>query len=234
MKTYMMYKIIQNDKVIDVVRNPKFARFLTSGHIALTDKASAQGIIGSDGITAYSFKEVSNKNVSVVSIKEITLEEFSRLQNLLNSGKEPSADESSLAVAKRNMISRLSSVCNAKIIAGFSIVLSDNETYHFKLSTEDQLNLLSIENQLKSDAETFLYHATGQPCKFFSRNDMAKIVNTFRRFTLYHTTYFNIAKQYINAQVDVEKVNTFTYGMDVAGIVDDMVIKQILKNGGNF
>lgn len=234
MKTYTMYKIIKNDKVIDVVRNPKFARFLTSGHIALTDKASAQGIIGSDGITAYSFNEIPNKKVSVASIKEITFEEFNRLQDLLNSGKEPSADESALVVAKRNMINRLSSICKAKITAGFSIALSDGKLYHFKLTTEDQLNLMSIENQLMSESETFLYHATGQPCKIFLRNDMTKIINTFRRHTLYHTTYFNIAKQYINAQVNIEKINTFTYGTDVSSIVDDVIIKQILKNGGNF
>jgi hypothetical protein len=41
-------------------------------------------------------------------------------------------------------------------------------------------------------------------------------------------------KQYINAQVNIEKVNLFTYGMDVSSAVDDIVIKQILKNGGDF
>ena len=229
-----MYKIIQNDKVIDIVQIPRFVSFLASGHIALTDKTSAQGIVGSDDKTVYSFKPVTRTGVQVVTIKEINAEEFSRLKGLLNSNQDISADESALASAKRELIARLSSICKSKITAGFSITLSDGADYSFKLTTEDQLNLMSIEGQLNAGAETFTYHATNQPCKFFSREDMVKIINTFKRYTLYHTTYFNVAKQYINSLVDIEKVNTFSYGTDVSEVVDDIVIKQILKTGGNL
>lgn len=227
-----MYKIIQNDKVIDVVKYPRFVSFLASGHIAITDKTSAQGIAGSDNETVYSF--IPRFGYQTVTIKEITPEEFSRLQNLLNSNQEISADDSALAEAKREAIKRLSSICKKKITSGFSIILSDGESYDFKLTTEDQLNLMSIEGQLNAGAETFIYHATNQPCRFFSREDMTKIITTFKRYTLYHTTYFNVAKQYINSLVDIEKANTFTYGADVSEVVDDIVIKQILKNGGNL
>jgi hypothetical protein len=229
-----MYKIVQNDRVVDVVRIPRFVSFLTSGHIAITGKTSAQGIVGSDNRTIYSFKPVSRGDVGACTIKEITPEEFSRLQNLLNSGQEISADESALATAKREAIKRLSNICKNRITSGFSVILSDGETYNFKLTTEDQLNLMSIEGQLNAGAETFIYHATNQPCRFFSREDMIKIINTFKRHTLYHTTYFNTAKQYINSLVSIEKVNMFTYGTDVSDIVEDPVIKQILKNGGNL
>jgi hypothetical protein len=152
----------------------------------------------------------------------------------LNSGKEPSADESALAAAKRNVIKQISEICKTKITSGFSVELSDGAAYNFKLTTEDQLNLLSLENQLNSGAETFIYHATNQPCRFFSREDMTKIITIFKRYTLYHTTYFNVAKQYINSLHDIEQVNRFMYGDDVSSVVDNIVIKQILKNGGNF
>lgn len=227
-----MYKIIQNDKVIDVVKYPCFVSFLSTGHIAITDKTSAKGIVGSDNQTVYSFQP--RFGYSVVSIEEITSEELERLQSLLGSGQEVSADETALATAKRDAIKRMSNSCKNKIISGFSVVLSDGEAYEFKLTTEDQLNLMSIEGQLNAGAETFIYHATNQPCKFFSREDMTKIIATFKRHTLYHTTYFNVAKQYINSLVDIEKVNTFVYGTDVSEAVDDVVIKQILKNGGNL
>jgi hypothetical protein len=227
-----MYKIIQNDKVVDVVKHPCFVSFLPSGHIAITDKTFAKGIVGSDSQTVYSFQP--RQGYSVASIKEITLEELERLQSLLGSGQEISADESALAEAKRETIKRLSVLCKNKIISGFSVTLSDGEAYDFKLTTEDQLNLMSIEGQLNAGAETFIYHATNQPCKFFSREDMIKIISTFKRYTLYHTTYFNVAKQYINLLTDIEKINTFVYGSDVSEVVDDIVIKQILKNGGNL
>lgn len=229
-----MYKIIQDNKIIDIVNIPRFVKFLSSGHIAITDKASAQGIVGSDQETIYSFGPVGQQNFSIVTIAEIDTEEFSRLQSLLNSGQEISADESALEIAKREVIKRLSNICKYKITAGFSIRLSDENFYDFKLTTEDQLNLMTIENQINSGAESFIYHATDQPCRFFNREDMIKIIKSFKQYTLYHTTYFNAAKQYIKSLVDIEKIKLFTYGTDISDTVTDKVIKQILKNGGNL
>jgi hypothetical protein len=229
-----MYKIIHNEKVIDVVKDPHFFRVLSSGNIAFTDKSSAHGIVGSDKATLYAFAKIPKRKLRVVAIEKITLNEFNRLQSLLNSGQEPSADEEALTEAKRNKIAQLSSICNDKITSGFSVVLSNGKYYEFKLTVEDQLNLLALENQLHSNAEFFLYHATGQSCRFFSRTDITKIINTFRQYTTYHTTYFNTAKQYITSLVNIDKVNSFTYGDDVLDTVKDMTIKQILKMGGDF
>lgn len=228
-----MYKIINNDKVIDIVLDPKFIRFLSTGHITLTDKSSAQGILGSDDHTIYSFMPIVGKNYTVVTVTKITSkEEFSRLSSLLNSGEIISADESALAKAKRSKINILSTICKNIIISGFSIVLSDGLVSDFKLTTEDQLNLTLIENRLAAGDTTFIYHATNQPCKIYSREDMLKIINSFRQHVLYHTTYFNIAKQYIKTLVDIEKVNLFTYGDSLLDFETDPILKQILKNGG--
>ena len=227
-----MYKIIKNNKVIDVIEFPYFVKFLTSGHIAITDKSSAQGIVGSDDKTVYSFTHLDNKpDIPVVTLKEIDTEEFNRLSKLLNSDQEVVLDESALYKARQTTISYLSDMCKNKIISGFSIVLSDSNTYNFKLTIEDQLNLTSIESQLNSGIKTFVYHSSNQPCRVFMKNDMLKIVRAFRKHVLYHTTYFNVAKQYINTLTDPEKIATFTYGTDVSSIVDNKVIFQILNDG---
>jgi hypothetical protein len=226
-----MYKIIKDNKVIDVVETPCFVKFLTAGHVAITDKTSAQGIVGSDGETVYSFIEVDRPNTTVVKIKEITPEEFSSLSELLNSDQEVVLDESALNQVRQTTIKRLSDICNNKIISGFSIVLSDGKTYNFKLTIEDQLNLTSIENQLNSGIKTFVYHASNQPCRVFMKNDMSKIIRAFRKHVLYHTTYFNIAKQYINTLTDPEKISTFTYGTDVSKLANSQAILQILRDG---
>jgi hypothetical protein len=62
---------------------------------------------------------------------------------------------------------------------------------------------------------------------------MIKIINTFRTYILYHTTYFNAAKQYVNSLTNIEKVNLFTYGMDVSEAVQNTTLRRILKSGGN-
>jgi hypothetical protein len=227
-----MYKIIQNNKVIDVVKYPQFIKFLASGHIAMTDKTSANGIAGSDNKTAYSFQP--RPKYQTVSIEKITLKEFERLQGLLDSKQEICADESVLAKARQNAIKQLSNQCKAFIGAGFSIMLSDGKSYNFKLTAEDQLNLMSIEGQLNAGAETVIYHATNQPCRIFSREDMLKVIKAFRHHVTYHTTYFNAAKQYINSLTDIEKIKKFSYGTDVSTTVKDRVNKKILRNGADL
>lgn len=226
-----MYKIIQDNKVIDVVKNPHFVTFLSTGHIAITDKASAKGIVGSDGSSVYSFEQVNRSDIEMATIESISLEEFNRLTSLLNSNQEIMADTSALEVAKQSAIRQLSTMCKNKIIAGFSITLSDGNNYSFKLTTEDQLNLMIIENQITSGVESFVYHATNQPCKIFMREDMISIVEAFKRHTLYHTTYFNAAKHYVMSLQSVEAVKLFTYGTDVSDFVTDTVLRQIIKNG---
>lgn len=224
-----MYKIIHNNKVIDVVKYPQFVSFLASGHIAMSDKISASGIVGSDGKTIFSFQP--HADYITVTIEEIDYEEFERLQSLLDSKQEISANEDVLEQARRDKIKRLSNQCKAAISAGFYIALADDTAYNFKLTPEDQLNLMSIEGQLNAGVETFVYHATNQPCRVFSRDEMIKVISAFRRHITYHTTYFNAAKQYINSLVDLEKINSFVYGTDVTAMVHNRAIKQILKNG---
>ena len=225
-----MYKIIQDNKVIDVVIRPKYVRFLQFGHIALTDKTAAQGVVGSDDKTVYSF--ISGNKYPIVSVAEINAEEFERLSGLLSSGEEISADEAELTVAKKTKISALSGTCKNKITTGFSIELSDGEVHNFKLTAEDQLNLIQIESQIAAGESNFVYHATNQPCKIYGKDDMLKVIHAFRKHVLYHTTYFNAAKQYVNALVDIEKVNLFSYGTDISNTVENVVLKQILINGG--
>lgn len=226
-----MYKIISNDTVIDVVEHPKYTRFLSSGHVALTDKTSAHGIIGSDNWTIYSF--VTNDRFQVVTVEEInSTDEFNRLKSLLNSGQVVYANESALANARRKKIDTLSDTCKNRIVSGFTIRLSNDELYNFRLTTEDQLNLTQIESQIAAGESNFVYHATNQPCKIYGKEDMSKIVKAFRKHVLYHTTYFNVAKQHINALTDIEEINLFTYGKDVSESVRNPALKQILINGG--
>lgn len=227
-----MYKIIHDGCVIDVVRNPSFIRRLASGHIAITDKSSAQGIVGSDNSTVYDFVQNQSQDTLVVTIEKINLDEFNRLNSLLNSDRKAILTEQKLIKAKDAKIASLSEICRIKITDGFTITLKDNKKYNFKLTTEDQLNLLNLENQLNSGSETFIYHSTGLPCMIFMREDMKKIIKAYRAHVLYHTTYFNTAKQYLNKLTNIDDINNFCYGTDISIMAKDLVIRDILREGG--
>ena len=226
-----MYKIILNNKVVDVVKHPKFIKFLSNGYIALSDKSSANGIVGSDDKTLYSFCFIVGRTEPIVSIAEISENEFSRLANLLNSEAPVYAEESALTKAKHAKLNVLSEICKNKIIAGFTLNLSAGKQ-SFKLTVEDQLNLMQIENQIAAGESCFVYHATDKPCQVYSKKEMLKIVKAFRKHVLYHTTYYNAAKQYINSLTDIAKINRFEYGMDISYIISDTMLKQILNSGG--
>lgn len=227
-----MYKIIQDSKVVDVVKNPDFLRFLRAGHVTITDKSSAHGIGGSDRRTVYSFGIVDRPNTPVVTIEAISPKEFNRLNSLLNSGEEIRVGESRLERVKRDKLNQLSNSCKTAIVNGFTVKLNDGNSYAFKLTNEDQLNLLSLENQFNAGEDFFVYHATNCPCQLFNRDDMSTILKAFRKHTLYHTTYFNAAKQYINAQTYIEAITAFSYGTDITNTVKSGVLKSILEGGG--
>lgn len=229
-----MYKIIHEGQVIDVVRNPDFLKFLPYGHVVRTNKAYAHGIVGSDKKTIYSFSPQVDSNLKVVTIESITDKEFNRLYSLLNSESKADSFEQELITAKETKIKMLSDICKTKITNGFTVTLKDHNKYSFKLTAEDQFNLLSIENQLRTGAETFIYHATDLPCRVFVRDDMKKIISAYKKHVLYHTTYFNSAKQYINSLKDIDKIKAFTYGVDITYTISDPVIRKIISSGGVY
>jgi hypothetical protein len=88
-----------------------------------------------------------------------------------------------------------------------------------------------MENQLNAGATSFVYHAVDMPCQVFTASDMTLIIRAFRRHTLYHTTYFNAAKQYIKTLTNIDEVTAFTYGTDISDTVEDIMLRQILKKG---
>ena len=228
------YKLVDktSKEVVAVLQEFTYILFMSHGRVYKTNKQTAQGIADNSGVI-YSFISNPTRDVPIVTLHEISEEEFTRLNDLVNSDKQV-IDEAALINAKTAKISELSDLCNRYIVNGFTIRLSDHNSYNFRLTTEDQLNLMAIENQLNSGENTFIYHATNEPCKVFSREDMSKVINHFKRYTLYHTTYFNVAKHYINSLKDVDKVTKFAYGDDVSEIIKDKAIKKILKTGGNF
>lgn len=226
-----MYKIIYEGNIIDVVKIPKFLRFISKNNIALASESAAEGIASSDGKTAYSFGPCKKPGVKQVKIELIDEAEFSRLSYLLNSGISPTVGNE-LEEAKRQTIERLSTACKNNITNGFTITLSNNKQYHFRLTAEDQLNLMQIESKLNTGVKSFIYHATNQPCEIFYRHDMVKIISAYQKHVEYHTTYFNCAKHYIKSLNSLNDINLFTYGDSVIESVSDVAIKQILIEGG--
>lgn len=113
---------------------------------------------------------------------------------------------------RESKITQMSTACRAAIESGFDIILADGETHHFSLSTQDQLNLMTLST-LAETQELIPYHADGEICRFYSASEIKQIVAEATQYKIYHTTYYNALKEYINSLESVQEINAITYGI---------------------
>lgn len=139
--------------------------------------------------------------------------------------EEEKIDLDALKLQKRQEISE---ACNQLITNGVDVDLSIG-TKHFSLKTEDQLNLFGKQAQLATGAEQLEYHADGEECVYFSKEDMAKIIETAMSFVSYHTTYCNSIFKWINAITSKEELDTIAYGVEIPEEYQSEVLKTYMS-----
>lgn len=175
------------------------------------------------------------KNVDIINITE---EEYNTLLGIIETGEKVHVDDTvedsvvdevepeieldaqgnvTLEFVKRMKISEMRKICNATITGGCDISLSNGNDYHFSMSIEDQINLLNIRSLINLSDDKIIYHADGERCEYFSREDMMMILDKTHRFKTYHTTYFNGLKAYINSLTDITTIAKIEYGVELPG-----------------
>lgn len=74
------------------------------------------------------------------------------------------------------------------------------------------------------------YHADGELCRYYSAEDISKVINFATEFKTYHTTYYNSLKAYIQSIQSKEVIHTITYGMNIPVEYQSDILKAILAN----
>jgi hypothetical protein len=104
----MYYKILQNEKVIDVISSPKYVRLSPkSNRILLCPKQTASGIVSEDGREVWQLKDFypfpsgTYETVEMVKISEKEYHQFKAL-----SGKTPEEiiDEYTLMIIEEGVL----------------------------------------------------------------------------------------------------------------------------------
>ncbi len=134
------------------------------------------------------------------------------IEELISVGFITVADLSHVKNAK---ISEMDSICNQTIINGFDIELSDGETHHFSLKIEDQLKISKLNDRANAGIDILPYHADGEECRFFSKEDVNKINAAMENIIEFQVTYFNSLKSYIYSLSTIAEVNAVYYGIDI-------------------
>ena len=81
-----------------------------------------------------------------------------------------------------------------------------------KAIVEGQINLNVALEAVKAGAEGYPYHADGELCRVFSAADINAVAAAAVAHKLYHTTYFNHAKQWATHAKTADELAGIHYG----------------------
>ena len=118
--------------------------------------------------------------------------------------------------------------CDKIIYDGMDVTLTDGSTEHFGLTEHDQLNLFGKQVQLAAGTTELEYHADGQPCRYYTAEDMQIITSTAMAYVSYHTTYCNAVNMWIAGCETADEIQEIYYGADVPEAYQSDVLKAYI------
>lgn len=228
-----MYKIICNDRIVDVVKKLYFYRYIPGSKFLSRCDASAASCFQGSKNNFYKIQGAylpESRDYPIASYRSISQLEYDSLYLQLQNPDIKIYEKAALIPIKEEKIQQLKSACDAAIINGVTLRLNDGEIYQFELTLEDQLNLRMFEARLNNGWTSFIYHAKGKPAQVFDDIDMKLILDTVNNHILYHTTYFNLAKNCINNMVELDKISAFNYGDSIADPASKVLLEAIRGN----
>ena len=170
-------------------------------------------------------KDFDDAQYKKVSLVMLSLSEFNALSQVLQESikndeenliedVELYKDTSTLDTIISMKIYALKLECSKNITAGIDIHYSETLTKHFDLTIEDQLNLQNIKYLISQGETQFAYHSKGEPFRYYSKEEMQLIIDAANRHILYHNSYFNSLRDYINSLENIKEVDSIYYGQD--------------------
>jgi len=238
----MYYKAFFNNQIVDALDNLQCVRYYENiGILRCTEKEVPQGIISSDGQNIWQvdgwpmFPYGTDKNT--VRLVEVSEDEYRAIREALDESggaisvpdPEPEpVDQETLDFVKEQKVSAMGAACEAAIEAGFSISGQDGKEQHFSLAVTDQIMIAQLGLKAQTGGNQLPWHADGEPCKFYTAEEMMNINGRMEQLITYHQTYFNSLKQYILSLDSTGDVSAVQYGMDIPEEYQSEVLKALL------
>ena len=108
---------------------------------------------------------------------------------------------------KAEKITEIKKDCEDYIYAGTSVTYADGATEHFTYNLADQSNISEMFTAVMAGATEYPYHADGEICKIYTKEQIVAIYGTLSLFKTEATTYHNSLKAQINAMTDAEAIS---------------------------
>lgn len=123
--------------------------------------------------------------------------------------------EPTLEELQEQKVVEMNSVQQSVIAEGVDVTLKDGKTYHFSLTTNDQLSIIGSAASGEISVKGTPWHIADESvhCQYYSDEDMALISKASYEYVLYHVTYFRDLRIYIRSLTDKEEVENIYYGV---------------------
>lgn len=247
------FKLLKNNEFLNIATSHDLRKFQLKHKILLScDINSAQYIQIGDLLYHDNWLcPVTTDNIQYAEAKIISIEkeEYDLLLESVKAGEEvilpPALDEDveedmaeevdpikevTLDFIKEQKIKEMSKACNLTIEKGVDVTLSDDQSHHFSLTAQDQLNLISLQTMIISGQTSIPYHADNEPCRFFSSDELKIVLTAAMNYITYHESYFNSLKTYINSFEDVESISKIEYGVEIPEEYQTDVLRQLIAS----
>lgn len=132
---------------------------------------------------------------------------------ILSNTPEPVPVEPLLEEAQSTKLAEINAACDAAIVTGCDVTLSDGTAGHISLSIPDQINLSSAQSAIAAGQTGYAYHLDGNLCEIYPAADVAILAETATRHVLYHQTYCNHVRAWVKRCKTVAEVEGITYGV---------------------
>lgn len=113
--------------------------------------------------------------------------------------------------AKAEKIAEIKKDCEGYIYAGTNVTYSDGVTEHFTYTLADQSNISEMFTAIMAGATEYPYHADGEICKIYTKEQIVIIYGTLSLFKTEATTYHNSLKTQINAMTDADAISAIKF-----------------------
>ena len=222
------YKLLNDNNFINIASSSDFIKYSPIAKCFLrSNEHEGEYISLNTGLyrSTWMVPIVELKSYIEATIIEITEEEYNIFAAAIENNEtiiiapeiEPQEEseypDGSLEFVRESKINEMSVTCRRTIEAGFDLALR-GAMHHFSLSTQDQLNLMSLSAMAQTQS-LIPYHADGEESEFYTAEEINQIVDTAMSFKNYQIAYYNALKTYINTLDNIENIAAITYGTPI-------------------
>ena len=230
------YKLLSNNEFIGIVTSKDFIEANPNTGWLLTSNENKGQFVSYKNVLYrdYWMQPINgiNVNYTIVNIVEISEEEYNQIKEIIDNNEEVIIDDDDdeeeeyipepedeedpdivMAYLRATKINEMSAACRNTIEAGFDLDIR-GETKHFSLTTQDQLNLMSLSVMAQTQS-LIPYHADGEEVTFYTADEINSIAQAATELKIYNTTYYNALKGYINSLETIGDISAIFYGTPI-------------------